>query len=253
MRDEFTAGQFTFKDLSAGSITASSGDIIWQSGGAIANSITIGDGAKVRLHGVNISGAGIFCSGNATINLAGTNTVTNTDISSPAIQVGGSGTTLTIQGSGSMIVTGGKGGAGIGSGFKQSCGDIVIKSGAITANGGDSGAGIGSGNGAGSGVNQTTCGNITISGGTVTATGGHAAAGIGCGISARCGDITITNGVNSVTATKGKSASYSIGKGDSTDSICGTVTIGGTVYYDGTNFLNGGDTYLANSLFIYQP
>ena len=253
VRDEFTAGQFTFKDLSAGSITASSGDIIWQSGGAIANSITIGDGAKVRLHGVNISGAGIFCSGNATINLAGTNTVTNTDISSPAIQAGGSGTTLTIQGSGSMIVTGGKGGAGIGSGFQQSCGDIVIKSGAITANGGGSGAGIGSGNGAGSGVNQTTCGNITISGGTVTATGGHAAAGIGCGISARCGDITITNGVNSVTATKGKSASYSIGKGDSTDSICGTVTIGGTVYYDGTNFLNGGDTYLANSLFIYQP
>ena len=253
VRDEFTAGQFTFKDLSAGSITASSGDIIWQSGGAIANSITIGDGAKVRLHGVNISGAGIFCSGNATINLAGTNTVTNTDISSPAIQAGGSGTTLTIQGSGSMIVTGGDGGAGIGSGFQQSCGDIVIKSGAITANGGRAGAGIGSGVGAGSGVNQTTCGNITISGGTVTATGGHAAAGIGCGISARCGDITITNGVNSVTATKGKSASYSIGKGDSTDSICGTVTIGGTVYYDGTNFLNSGDTYLATSPLVYQP
>jgi hypothetical protein len=252
VRDEFTAGQFTFKDLSAGSITASSGDIIWQSGGAIANSITIGDGAKVRLHGVNISGAGIFCSGNATINLAGTNTVTNTDISSPAIQAGGSGTTLTIQGSGSMIVTGGDGGAGIGSGFQQSCGDIVIKSGAITANGGDSGAGIGSGAGAGSGVNQTTCGNITISGGTVTATGGHAAAGIGCGISARCGDITITNGVNSVTATKGKAASYSIGKGDSTYSICGTITIGGTVYYDGTNFLNDGDIYLTNNI-DYRP
>ena len=50
------------------------------------------------------------------------------------------------------------------------------------------------------------------------------AAGIGSGFyGASCGDITITSGVTSVTATKGMDAPNSIGAGAS--SSCGTVTI----------------------------
>ena len=44
---------------------------------------------------------------------------------------------------------------------------------------------------------------------------------------ASCGTITITDGVTSVTATKGAYASYSIGPG--TAGKCGTITIGGKV------------------------
>jgi uncharacterized protein (TIGR02145 family) len=64
-----------------------------------------------------------------------------------------------------------------------------------------------------------------------------------------CGDITITAGVTSVTATKGSSAPNSIGAGYG--SFCGTVTIGGTEYYDGTNYENGGAAYLAQSPLVY--
>ena len=33
---------------------------------------------------------------------------------------------------------------------------------------------------------------------------------------------------------------------------CGTITIGGTVYYNGDSFQNGGDTYLATSPLVYS-
>ena len=54
-----------------------------------------------------------------------------------------------------------------------------------------------------------------------------AAIGSGYG-SASCGKITITDGVTSVTATKGSYSPNSIGAGDY-GSTCGTVTIGGNV------------------------
>ncbi|MBO7683623.1 MAG: hypothetical protein J6T51_02730, partial [Kiritimatiellae bacterium] len=80
-------------------------------------------------------------------------------------------------------------------------------------------AGIGAGYG-------ISCGNIRIEGGTITATGGDYAAGIGgAGGRAKCGDITITKGVTSVTAIMGPRTAYSIGKGDL--GTVGTVTIGG--------------------------
>ena len=246
------------RDLSENAITASDGDIIWQRNNeATANTITIADGATVTLAGVNISAAGsagIICSGNATINFKGSNIVSSNADVYPAIQAGGSGTTLTIQGDGTVTAKSYGQGAGIGSKWKQTCGDIEIKSGTIIANGGYSGgAGIGSGSGSGSGSEQrTTCGNITISGGSVTATGGDEAAGIGSGVAAICGKITVTKDVNSVTAYKINRSPYSIGK-SSNGGTCGTITIGGTQYYDGTNFLNGGDTYLAQSPLVYEP
>ncbi len=132
----------------------------------------------------------------------------------------------------------------------HSCGNITIEGGIITAQGGNQAAGIGSGQGA-------KCGNILITGGTITATGGKQAAGIGGGRSSvnptGCRDITITDGVTRVTATKGESAPYSIGMGQSSGSpnSCGTVTIGGTKYWENGAAVNGGDTYLAQDEIEY--
>ena len=144
---------------------------------------------------------------------------------------------INIQG-GVITVTGGYGAAGIGvgEGYEEenvSCATITISGGNITATGGYGAAGIGGGYAYQYGV---TCGAITISGGTVTAAGGDNAAGIGSGESNSgntntCGDITITADVTSVTATKGKNATNSIGAGNS--GTCGTITIGGKVYADG--------------------
>ena len=180
--------------------------------------ITIPNGATVTLDGVNISAtgsAGIICEGTANIILSGTNTVTTNSSDKPAIQAGGSGTTLTISGSGSLTATAGSYGAGIGSGKSGSCGDITITGGTVTATG-DKGAGIGSGEGG------------------------------------SCGDITITDGVSSVTASKGDDAECCIGRGY--NGYCGKVTIGGTEYYDdGADFQNGGEEYLTADPLVYQP
>ena len=144
---------------------------------------------------------------------------------------------INIQG-GVITVTGGYGAAGIGVGEgygeeNVSCATITISGGNVTATGGYGAAGIGGGYAYNYGV---TCGAITISGGTVTAAGGDNAAGIGSGESNSgntntCGDITVTADVTSVTATKGKNATNSIGAGK--DGTCGTITIGGKVYADG--------------------
>lgn len=175
------------------------------SGITVGSTITIGSGETFTLSWTTLSvtsGPGIQCSGNATIILDGTNTITTTAEDYPAIQAGGSGTTLTIQGGGSLTATGGQDGAGIGSGKSGICGDITISGGNVTANGGLSGAGIGSG----SGDNNTasTCGAITISGGTVTATGGQAAAGIGSGRFGKFASISITDGIISVVGRRGR-------------------------------------------------
>ena len=198
--------------------------------------ISIAAGAEVTLSGATINGtndsyyswAGLNCLGDATIILADgtTNTVKGFYEDYPGIHVP-NGSTLTIQGTGSLNASSNGYGAGIGSGFHfKECGHIIINSGTVTATGGNRSAGIGSG-GKGS-----SCGNITINGGTVTATGGQYAAGIGGGgiydtYSSSCGDITIENTVTSVTATKGSGASNSIGAG--VNGTCGTVTIGGVV------------------------
>ena len=244
-------------DLSTltGDYVAQNGDVL--KGILVKNvKISIAAGAAVTLDGVNITGvdngsykwAGITCLGDATIILkdGSTNTVKGFYQSYPGIQAGPTGTTLTIKGTGSLEASSYSGGAGIGGGWQIACGNIEIQGGTVTAKGGDTGAGIGSGG-------DAKCGTITISGGTVEAKGGNSGAGIGSGASggASCGAITITSGVTSVTATKGAGAPNSIGKGASAVS-CGTVTIGGTVYWDGANYQNGGDPYLKNNI-AYTP
>ena len=212
--------------------------------------VTIPDGKTVVLSGVNISGDYITCNGNATIILMGDNTVSYDGTDEAAIKIGGSGSTLTITGSGSLTAQGGENAAGIGTDYANygtlSGGNIVINGGTVNATGGNyGGAGIGTGradNDYGYGA-SITCGDITINGGTVTAQGGDGAAGIGTGLSIEggasneCGKITIGTGVISVTATKGTGSPNSIGKGDAAGGTqtCGTITIGG----DATTYAGG--------------
>ena len=226
-----------YKDLRDGSITASDGDIIYQrvNTSATSNTITILDGATVTLAGVNINAtasAGITCSGSANIILEGTNSVTTSAHTYPGIQAGGSTTTLTISGRGSLSAVSDMNGAGIGSGHGGTCGDIVINSGTISANS-QYGAAIGCGQFA-------TCGNISINGGTVHAIA-FAASGIGGSNHSKFNSLTIGSGISSVTA---QATSYSvyyvpIGKGDE-DQGSGTVTVDGVADWTGaeTEHLN---------------
>ena len=202
--------------------------------GTTTYKLTLADDVKVTLSGVNITNPSfaIQCDGDATVILAdGTdNTLYAYDPANesyPALWAGPTGTTLTIDGTGSLTATGGSQSAGIGGPRKGSCGDITIKGGTINAYGINGGAGIGSG------YYGSKCGNITINGGTVTAKGGNDAAGIGSGYyDAQCAGITISGGV--VTAVKGDRAPNSIGAGN--DGSCGTVTIGGKEGAKSENF-----------------
>ena len=190
--------------------------------------ISIANGATVTLNGVTINGgdhynpdyswAGINCLGDATIILAGgtTNTVKGFYAYYPGIHVP-EGSTLTIQGTGTLKASGSSAASGIGGGYQLSCGNIVIEGGDITATGGDRSAGIGNGY-------QSSCGTITISGGTVKATG-NTGAGIGSGYEASCGDIVIEGG--NITATGGDN-SAGIGSGYPSSS-CGDISISGGI------------------------
>jgi hypothetical protein len=54
----------------------------------------------------------------------------------------------------------------------------------------------------------------------------------------------------------GRHGTHSIGKGvayNGNKQSCGTITIGGTVYWDGSSYQNGGDTYLKTSPLEYKP
>ena len=185
-----------------------------------------------------------------------------------------SGATMTITlgniliSGGNVTANGGQYGAGIGTGHSEgdnrnNCGTITITGGIVTATGGEKAPGIGCGH-KNQGNSNSECGAIRIEGGTVDATGGAQAAGIGCGyhdVSNNtgyliCGDITITSGVTSVTATKGDEAHNCIGVNKTTNrTTCTSVTIGGTVYWGwiGTMYyyVNGGDTYLTESPCVY--
>ena len=124
-------------DLSGATVnfTAENGDVLT---GTTDKTVTIAEGASITLSGATING-GIVCNsnGDVTITLVGTNSVTGA-YSKAGIQVGGSGTTLTITGDGSLTATGGEGGAGIGtsvvfSNASFTGGHITIKGGTVTA------------------------------------------------------------------------------------------------------------------------
>lgn len=220
--------------------------------------ITIADDATITLRNatikyttINTNWAGLSCLGDATIMLEGTNIVesgmyrmSNRNIADyPGIHIATSHT-LTIDGSGELTAsscrqTNFSRGAGIGGGYNEACGDIVIKGGIIHALGGKlEAAGIGS---AGNYNNNAACGNITIEGGEVEAIAYGVAAGIGCGLMNHCGNILIKNGAVTAQGGEGSAgigAAYSANNSSgASNSQCGTITIeGGTVTATGGQF-----------------
>lgn len=89
----------TTVDLSSltGNYTAQEGDVLT---GSTSGTVTIANNAYIILSDAEIGG-GIVCECSATITLVGTNSVKGIDYQSAGIQIGGSGTTLTICGEGS--------------------------------------------------------------------------------------------------------------------------------------------------------
>ncbi|MBO6066882.1 MAG: hypothetical protein J6P80_01845, partial [Kiritimatiellae bacterium] len=241
--------------------------------------ISIADGATVILEDVHINSAGIknpksllagiTCLGDATIILRGENTVRSFSCSYPGIFVP-KNKTLTIMGSlddsleaRCNVDEDGNGlAAGIGGGYNERCGNIVIDGGTITAVGGMGSAGIGAGV-------FKKCGNITINGGRITATGGNGAPGIGGAAGGECGTITVGIGITRVIATAGEGgvvigiqypAANPIGPGaysscagvvidkDLSDSTVGRTR---TLEFTGVNLSNiSGDTEIANNKMV---
>lgn len=227
----------TNKTLSGSeSYEAQDGDVLT---GSTSGTVTIAIGAKITLSDVTITG-GIVCEGTAEITLVGTNSVTGINYQSAGIQIGGSGTTLTIKGNGSLTANGGENSAGIGLSrawdVDATGGDIVIEGGNITATGKGMGAGIGTGVSFGDDANHTaTIGNITIKGGTVTAIGGtnqyFPGSGIGKGGAYSYGNtvvgtVTITTNIDLVNASSiSESVTYMHNETDVTDNKADYFTI----------------------------
>ena len=161
--------------------------------------------ANITLSGVNINrsstGGSAFDMTGATVNitLVGTNTLRSGGIGAGIDVPSGSTLVITEESTGSLAATGASGGtssggAGIGGGYNQTGGNIIINGGMVTATGGTYGAGIGGGY-------RQTGGNIMINGGTIIAIGGNSATGIGGGASSSVNStITITNGAVNVTS-----------------------------------------------------
>ncbi|MDR1101189.1 MAG: hypothetical protein LBL34_02380 [Clostridiales bacterium] len=218
--------------------------------------------ANITLNGVKIdvSGTGNACAFDmtgATVNLTlvGENSLKSGRYKA-GLQASG-GSTLTIDGMGSLEAVGSNdgfgNGAGIGGGNGTSGGEITINGGTIIATGGSGGSGIGGGNGGNEGNGGG--GEITINGGAIATTGGYGAAGIGCGLNGNGGTITITGG--KVTATGGYysagigdgSKDYDEGYGYGDGDYLGEITItGGTITATSGSYgaaIGGGYIYLA--------
>lgn len=205
------------------------GQHITVSGGT--HTITL-DGLTIDDPGAGSSAINIRDGANVTLVLKGENYLEASG-NHPGIWVE-EGSSLTIEGDGSLVVyagntTAGLGAAGIGGGYNESAfGNITINGGSVEAHGRAGGAGIGGGYKTGSG---TQTGDVTITGGFVQAYGGSvigsSGAGIGAGENADYdGTITISGGV--VRAMGGNENKSSIGGGGSllgsTDN--GTFTTG---------------------------
>lgn len=190
----------TDKTLSGNeSYTAADGDLLT---GTTSGTITIDNNASITLSDATIT-AGIICNGTATITLVGTNIVNVNNAAlahkTAGIQIGGSGTTLTIRGNGSLTATGGSAAAGIGLGrtwdASVTAGSIVIEGGTVTASG-DIGIGIGT-----VGNSQTAAiDGISIKGGTVNASLGKGY--LYYGVTATVGYIKVYDTIDMVDASK---------------------------------------------------
>ncbi len=188
--------------------------------------------ANLTLQDVTIDGRkfghAIYLYDGATLNLTvlGNNTLWSYDTCSGIEVSSGTALVITAASTGTLNVTGGTQGAGIGGSWETSAGRITIWNGTIIATGTQYGAGIGGGN-------KGDGGTIIIYGGTVKASS-RFGAGIGGGNSGKGGDIAIYGGVVEARCTGGGA-----GIGGGYGGNGGTVTIsGGTVNAMGGD--NGG-------------
>ena len=244
--------------INGGNVTATSSYNAGIGGGknetASCGNITI-TGGTVTARGYTGIGGGVDeganC-GNITIS-GGEVTATGTSFTGIGAGTRGNCGNISIS-EGTITATGAYTGIGGGGYETATCGKITISGGIVTAkstaDNATNGAGIGGGGSNAQSSVSGACGDIEITGGTVYATAeGRNAAGIGCGKSSSCGNITITDGVTKVVATKGSPSKDSIGS--SSGRSCSSVTIGDIKYWDGNNYLNGGDTYLTRKVLVY--
>lgn len=173
--------------------------------------ITIADGSNVTLENVTIGGdekaeyaptnPAVYCEGDATITIKGTNKLSGNWGDYPCIYVP-EGKTLTIvdthgayyddsNRSAWLIVRNGGKGAGIGgSKALPDCGNIILKHAGVYAQGGDGAPGIGS-------YSKGSCGSIQFPEGCwVESRGGLNAVGIGCGKGGYCKEIIMESSYN---------------------------------------------------------
>ena len=259
-----TAGDFTVDGPSNGFsyasnvLTISSAGTYTISGVTITDIIVITASAEVILNNVDIktsTRAPLEVQGNnaenasdnitATIKLKGENTLTPTGLNYAGLQLSNGANLILENGAaesetvGSLTVTGGEHGAGIGSGYKGTAGNITISGGTVTATGGKSAAGIGSGYGkVASNINyKSTAGNILISGGKVTIKAGDYAAGIGSGWWGIIGNITISGGEINVETSNADSYGNGAGIGAGRVGLAGNIEItDGTIKATGNNY-----------------
>lgn len=187
----------------------------------------IGVGYYFYLHPIYVSGK------NATLTIGGKSDTDKLTVNAESVPdgvgiCGAEGGNIVIN-SGTIIATGGSGGAAIGGNCLSECGNITINGGNIMANAGINAAAIGAGTKQKEG--DGGCGDITINGGTVTANGntdtsGLGSAGIGCGVESKCGAIIISGG--NITANGGYyGAGIGSAQGATSFSTCGKITISG--------------------------
>ena len=202
----------------------------------------IPDGDTVWLGGMThhsgIKVCGIECPGSALINLVDgtTNDLTPGD-QNAYCGISGVNGIITIDGTGTLLASGGVGFAGIGG--LDGMVSIVINGGNLTVAGGANAAGIGANDG-------RRIGNITINGGNLTVTGGTKAAGIGCGrpssSKVNCGKITFSGGT--VVVNPGTDG-WGVGLYNTDQQSCeniyfngGSVTVYGNIYTSRNIYIN---------------
>ena len=211
--------EFRFEQLGDEDAVALSGISTMYKGDGTPKSgrITVQNGAIATLDGVNISSEWcVKCAGAATVILKDKtmNTLTATDYY-PALWVGNK---------------------------EEDCSLTLKGNGALKATGGNQHVAIGSARNTGK-----TCGDITILGGIIDARGGTNAAAIGSSYDASCGNVTISEGVTYLVAKRGTDALYDCIGNSNYASNCGTVTINGVEYWNGTSYVNEGSNYLRNN------
>ena len=204
--------------------------------------------ADVTLQDVELSYTGlspILCQGDASLTLAGSNTLTATSVAwdfetGTGIYVESGTLTIDAESGASLTINRTGGGAnqqyGAGIGVTENA-NLIINGGTIivdeiASQGYDSGAGIG-------GLYDETSGNITIAGGTITiGQPSWWSAGIGGGDSGNCKNITITGSSTVITVAKGSSNDHYIGCSKLSGNVEGTITIGGGATVNGTRYDN---------------